>query len=51
MSALYPFLSFSANGQERVGTLLQSLNVLADEQKVLLALIIMVVILIIPVPF
>jgi len=51
MSAMYPFLSFSASGQERVVTLLQSLDVLANEQQVLLALMIMVVILIIPATF
>jgi len=51
MSAMYPFLSFSAGGQDRVVTLLQSIDVLADEQQVLLALLIMVVILIIPAAF
>jgi paraquat-inducible protein A len=51
MSALYPFLSFSAGGQNRVVTLMQSIDVLADEHQVLLALMIMVVILIIPAAF
>jgi paraquat-inducible protein A len=51
LSALYPFLTFSAGGQDRVVTLLQSLDVLADEQQVLLAMMIMVVILIIPAVF
>jgi paraquat-inducible protein A len=51
MSAMYPFLSFSAGGQDRVVTLLQSIDVLADEQQVLLALLVMVVILIIPAAF
>ena len=48
MSSLYPFLSFSSKGQGREVTLLQSIDVLANEQQVLLALMIMVVILIIP---
>jgi paraquat-inducible protein A len=51
MSAMYPFLSFSAGGQDRVVTLLQSIDVLADEQQVLLALLIMIVILVIPAAF
>ena len=51
MSSLYPFLSFSSKGQGREVTLLQSIDVLADEQQVLLALMIMVVILIIPAAF
>jgi len=51
MSSLYPFLSFSSKGQGREVTLFQSIDVLADEQQVLLALMIMVVILIIPAAF
>jgi paraquat-inducible protein A len=51
LSAMYPFLSFSASGQERVVTLLQSIDVLADEQQGLLAMMILVVILIIPAAF
>lgn len=51
MSSLYPFLSFSASGQQREVTLLQSLDVLAGEQEILLAFLIMVVILIIPAVF
>ena len=51
LSAMYPFLSFSASGQERVVTLLQSIDVLVDEQLGLLAAIILVVILIIPAAF
>jgi len=51
MSSLYPFLSFSAKGQGREVTLLQSIDVLANEQQVLLALMILVVILIIPASF
>lgn len=51
LSALFPFLTFSAGGQERAVTLLQSIDVLADEQQILLALMILVVILIIPAIF
>ncbi len=51
LSSLYPFLSFSTNGHGREVTLLQSIDVLANEQQVLLALMILVVILIIPAAF
>tara|TARA_R110002111_G_scaffold65041_2_gene106771 strand:+ start:198 stop:836 length:639 start_codon:yes stop_codon:yes gene_type:complete len=51
MSSLYPFLSFSSNGQGREVTLLQSIDVLANEQQMLLALMILIVILIIPAAF
>lgn len=51
MSSLFPFISFSAGGHERVVTLLQSLDVLANQQQILLALLIMIVILIIPAVF
>ncbi len=51
MSGFYPFLSFSASGQGRVVTLLQSLDVLVDEKQIILALMIMLVILVIPALF
>jgi paraquat-inducible protein A len=51
MSSLYPFLSFSSKGQGREVTLLQSIDMLADEHQILLALMILVVVLIIPAAF
>ena len=51
LSSLYPFLSFSVRGQERVVSLLQSIEILIDEQQLVLAMLIMLVILIIPAAF
>ena len=51
LSSLYPFLSFSVRGQERVVSLLQSIDILVAEQQLVLALLIMVAIIIIPAAF
>lgn len=45
---LFPFMSFRASGQERVITLLQSVNTLADEGSKLLAIVVLVSIITIP---
>ncbi len=51
LSSLYPFLSFSVRGQDRVVSLFQSIDILIIEQQLMLAMLILIAIIIIPAAF